>query len=137
MERIVRILQDGEHSCVIANGAHIGAFERRGVADLLDMLHNNPEFLRGASVADKVVGKAAAALLITGGVKAVYAEIISRDALELLRDAGIETSYGKEVRRIENRFRTGLCPLEKCCVKTMNAAECVSAVEEFMRVGQG
>ena len=49
MERIVRILQDGEHSCVIANGAHIGAFERRGVADLLDMLHNNPEFLLGES----------------------------------------------------------------------------------------
>ena len=60
MKELIDMLHAGEYSCVIANGERIRTFTRRGVADLYDLLVQEPEFLHGAFVADKVVGKAAA-----------------------------------------------------------------------------
>ena len=49
-------------SCVIRNGSDMRVFYERGVKDLYRLLKEVPGLLRGAFVADKVVGKAAAAL---------------------------------------------------------------------------
>ena len=38
-------------------------FRERGVADLFRLLREEPQLLRGAFIADKVVGKGAAALV--------------------------------------------------------------------------
>ncbi len=38
-------------------------FRERGVADLFRLQHEEPQLLRGAFIADKVVGKGAAALM--------------------------------------------------------------------------
>ena len=48
-------------SCVVRNGDTIRIFRERGVRDLWRLLHEEPELLDGAFVADKVVGKGAAA----------------------------------------------------------------------------
>lgn len=61
---------------MIANGDRIRTFTRRGVADLYDLLVQEPEFLHGAFVADKVIGKAAASLMVLGGVRQVYTRTI-------------------------------------------------------------
>ena len=37
--------------------------------------------MKGAAIADKVIGKGAAALMVLGGFKTVYADIISTPAL--------------------------------------------------------
>ena len=58
-------------SCVILCGGREYLFRQRGVRDLHDLLRGRPELLRGSFVADKVVGKAAAALMILGGVGSV------------------------------------------------------------------
>ena len=60
MKRLIDILDEGGYSCVIAQGDHIRTFTRRGVADLYDLLQEDAAFLHDASVADKVIGKAAA-----------------------------------------------------------------------------
>ncbi len=64
MEELINLLHSGGYSCVIANGDNIRTFTQRGVADLYDLLTQEPDFLKGASIADKVVGKGAAALMI-------------------------------------------------------------------------
>ena len=46
-------------SCVVRNGDTIRIFRERGVRDLWRLLHEEPELLDGAFVADKVVGKGA------------------------------------------------------------------------------
>lgn len=61
MEELINLLHSGGYSCVIANGDNIRTFTQRGVADLYDLLTQEPDFLKGASIADKVVGKGAAA----------------------------------------------------------------------------
>ena len=71
MKRLIDILDEGGYSCVIAQGDHIRTFTRRGVADLYDLLQEDAAFLHEASVADKVIGKAAATLMVLGQVKEV------------------------------------------------------------------
>lgn len=82
MEEIVRTLHDGGYSCVVANGK-VHTFRQHGVADLYGLLKQDETFLKGASVADKVVGKAAAALMVLGGIKRLCADVISSSALAL------------------------------------------------------
>ena len=68
LEDIIRLLHEGKHSLVVSNG-EVRTFDRRGVADLYALLREDSDFLKGASVADKVVGKAAAALMILGALR--------------------------------------------------------------------
>ena len=72
MEELINLLHSGGYSCVIANGDNIRTFTQRGVADLYDLLTQEPDFLKGASIVDKVVGKGAAALMILGGIRELH-----------------------------------------------------------------
>lgn len=55
MEELINLLHSGEYSCVIANEGKVRTFTQRGVADLYDLLTQEPDFLKGALIADKVV----------------------------------------------------------------------------------
>lgn len=119
-------------SCVIRSGDETRIFRERGVKDLYRLLDTEPHFLRGALVADKVVGKGAAALMIAGGVAEIYAGVISTPARELLRQAGIPVACRLEVPRIANRTGTGLCPVETLCAECLTAEECLPLIREFI-----
>lgn len=131
MEDLIGLLHDGGYSLVVANG-EMNTFSGRGVADLYKLLNEDPGFLRKASVADKVVGKAAAALMIVSGVKELYADVISQGALDLLQGTDTKVSYKKAVPHIVNRSGTGLCPLETRCYKQQSPEGCLSEIREFM-----
>lgn len=120
-------------SCVICSGSDSRIFRERGVKDLYRLLREEPEFLRGAFVADKVVGKAAAALMILGSVDAVYAAVMSTPARELFRRAGTEAACGEEVPHIINRTQTGWCPLEMRCYALETPEECLERIGEFLQ----
>ena len=111
----------------------IRKFERRGVADLFALVTDDPAFLRGASVADKIIGRGAALLLVKGGVSRVYAQVISSGALEVLRRAGIEVSFGEEVANIINRAGTDVCPVEKLTAGTDSPDEAYRMIKEFLK----
>ena len=131
MEEIVKILNEGGFSCVIKNNA-TRTFSRRGVADLYELLTTEPSFLNGALIADKVIGKAAAALMILGGVRQIYTHRISSPALTLLREAGIELDFKEEVPFIQNRDKTDWCPMEKLCYNEKSASDILPIIEEFI-----
>lgn len=131
MEKLIHLLHEGDYSCVIENG-EIRTFTQRGVADLFRLLKEEPAFLRGASVADKVVGKAAAALMILGGIKEIYTDTISSPALELFRHSGIEPAFGKEVPHIINRDGTDWCPMEKLSFNEKSAETILPLIESFL-----
>ena len=91
------------------------------MADIYDLLTQEPEFLKGASIADKVVGKGAAALMILGGIKELYTDIISTKALELLQKSDIW-----------NRNHTGGCPVETMCSEVESAEEILPLIRDFL-----
>lgn len=132
MQELIALLHSGGYSCVAANQSQVRTFTRQGVADLYDLLQNEPTFLRGALVADKVVGKAAAALMLLGGVKQLHADIISELALPLLSNSEVEFSFGKKVPYIENRSKTGSCPLEAACRELATVEEIYPAIQNFI-----
>ena len=103
--------------------------ENRGVQDLLTLVETQPERLRGAVVADKLIGKAAAALMITGGVKEVHTNLICTPAREMLEKAGVRVSAAQEVEMILNRDKTGQCPMDRRINDTDDPAECVAILK--------
>ena len=131
MKDLTDILHDGGHSLVVAN-RDIRTFDGRGVSDLFRLLEKDSGFLYGASVADKVVGKAAAALMVLAKIKEMYAEVISQPAFDLLRSNGIGVIYEKVVPHIINRAGMGLCPLEARCMTCMTPEECFVVIRAFM-----
>lgn len=114
-ERLKELLHAGSYSCVIAQGGNTRTFRNDGVKDLYDLLCRNPAFLKGAYIAGKIVGKAAAALMVRGGISNVYTDTISLSALGLLRRARIPVDFGCLVPYIPNPDKTGWCPLEEMC----------------------
>lgn len=132
IEELVSILRAERCSCVICKGEKVTLCHERGVSDLLRMLKEEGVPLMGAVVADKVVGKGAAALMILGGVSQVYAEVISRPALELFDAASIPVKYGSCVPNIVNRAGTGICPVETVCMPCLTAVDCLPLIEEFV-----
>lgn len=103
------------------------------MADLFSLVTDDPQFLCGASVADKVVGRGAALLLVKGGVREVYAEVASSGALDVLRRAGVEVSFGREVPNIINRTGTDICPVEKLTAGTSSPDEAYVLINEFLK----
>ena len=131
MEDLICLLHEGDHSLVVANG-DVCTFDGRGVSDLYSLFKEDPGFLKGASIADKVVGKAAAALMILGEVKEIFADIISRPALDLFARSEVRVGYGTVVPHIINRTKTGWCPLETRCFDCFTSQDCFTQIEEFI-----
>ncbi len=131
-EDIIDILHREKCSCVIYNHGKVALYHQRGIRDLFGILKENPDLLKGAFIADKVVGKGAAAVMSVGGVRALYADVISEPALELLYSAGVEVSYTHLVSNIINRMGTGICPVETLCADCTTAGECIPLIEKFI-----
>ncbi|MDD3037670.1 DUF1893 domain-containing protein [Bacteroides sp.] len=132
MKELINLLHSGGYSCVIANGEMHRTFTQRGVADLYDLLTLEPDFLKGASIADKVVGKGAAALMILGGIKELYTDIISSKALELFCQSDVKVDFAEEVPFIWNRDHTGWCPVETMCSEAESAEEILPLIHDFI-----
>ena len=131
-QRLITQLHEENCSCVIYNAGQTRTFHQRGVKDLHQLLSQEPEILNGATLADKVVGKGAAALMIAGGVEWVYADVISEAAMELFAKSRAEVEYREIVPNIINRTGTDICPVEKLCRDCKTAEECLPLIDKFI-----
>lgn len=118
-------------SCVIRQANEVRVFYERGVKDLYRLLREEPNFLKDSFIADKVVGKAAAALMILGGVKEVFADVVSQPGYQLLSQSHIYTEYSLMVPHIINRSQTDWCPLERRCAAALTAEVCLPIIDDF------
>lgn len=131
MEDLIQLLHENSYSLIVANG-EVNTFTGRGVSDLYKILNEDPGYLVGASIADKIVGKAAAALMIIGRIKELYADVISIPAKKILIKNGIRVYYRTEVTHIVNRTGTGWCPLETLCYELQDPQACFIRIQDFM-----
>lgn len=111
LENAKQILSQGGYTCVLCKGEKIFTSNERGVKPLVLWRKSENSFL-GFSAADKVVGKGAAFIYVLLGVSAVYANVISLPALEVLQAHGIYVEYREAVSHIINRRGDGFCPVE-------------------------
>jgi len=130
MQQLISILHKEGCSLVVRSEAgEVATYNKKGVRDLIWLLDNEPERLRQARIADKVIGKAAAGLIVQGGVVGVYADVMSRLALPLLDASGIDYSYGELVDRVVIPDGDDRCPLERIVAEAKTAGE----VEAMLR----
>ncbi len=125
-------LLSGGFTCVLCKGESVATSQSRGVRPLVSWQESRQDF-QGYSAADKVVGKATAFLYALLGVKAVYAGIISRSALEVLVGSGIHAEYGALVDNIINRAGDGICPFEQAVLSISEPEEAYRAICEKMK----
>ena len=121
-ERAIALLRQGGYSCVFCDRDRVLTDRRRGIAPILERIEAG-ESLCGMAVADKIIGKAAAMLLLCGGAQSVYGEVMSESAKALLEEAGVEVTYGTLVKAIRNRTDTDICPMEKAVAALETPAE--------------
>ena len=131
VQDLIQILHSEQCSCVIQN-QEVKRFHNRGIMDLYNVYAHEPAFLQGAEVADHVIGKAAAAILIAGGAKQIYADLISLSALMLLRETGIPTEYKQVVSYIQNHKLTDWCPMESECYSEKSVEDMMPLIKHFV-----
>ena len=112
-EKMLSALEQQGVGMIIDNHGELTTYSLPGVQDLLHLTADEPERLHGAVVADKRVGKAAACLLIEGGVKRVNTPLVSTPAKQMLQAAGIPLYAREEIPLMVNKDGTDLCPMEK------------------------
>lgn len=121
-EKAKKIITDGLASCVVVkNGAIARTETGPGVSPLVSIYESEPEILRDARVFDKVVGKAAAMIVVLGGAESAYGEIMGASARAYLAEHGCSAAWGELVDFIRNRRGDGLCPLELAVSRTEDA----------------
>ena len=134
MKELIDILHNENLTLVVRS--HDGAIHRyvqRGVKDLLTLVTTTPEVLKGVLIADKAVGKAAAACMALGGARQVWADVMSQPALTLLQAHGITAECGTLVDHIINRTGDGWCPMERLSHDLDDPAAIVQKIQDFFQ----
>jgi hypothetical protein len=98
---------------IAKNGKIIYMSTESGVKGLLKAIEEIQEELRGASMADKIVGKAAALLAIHAGINEVYAETISLNGLKTLEKWKVKVEYETLTPTIMDKSGLKPCPMEE------------------------
>ena len=132
LQKARQLLDEDNYTCVLCKDDITHTSTHRGVAPLLNWLDSGTD-LRGFSAADRVIGRATAFLYYLLGVKAVFARVMSRPALEILNQYGIPASWETLVDAIENRTQTGLCPMEQATLELTDPTDAPAAIRNKLR----
>ncbi len=132
LELAMELLESKEFTLVVVkDGKVIYKSNKRGIYPIYKLVTVFSNKIKGASLADKVIGRAAAMLCKKAGIKLVYTDLISKPAIKLLN--GIELEYKKAVPHILNREKNDRCPMEKLSVEVDNVQELILKIEEFLK----
>lgn len=118
-EKAKRMIKNGKVSCVIIKNDMIThTANGQGIAPLISIYENKPEVLEDAFVVDKIIGKAAAMMIVLGGAKGAYGEIMSAAGYDYLTVHGCRVDFGERIDVVANRAGDGICPLENSVLDT-------------------
>ncbi len=136
-ELVATLHRSGCSLVMMDTAGRVRQFSKKGVRDLEDLLDHEPDSLRRATIADKVVGKAAAGMMAFGGVSEVYADVLSARAVPMLKRYGIVYSYGQLVDHIVIADGDTRCHLEEIVAQADTAEEVVGLLRRhFLEMRQ-
>jgi len=131
MKELIKALED--YSCVVENNGEIKhKLNEKGIKPLLDIYLNYKEDLKNSKVADKIIGKAGAFILILGEIEAVHAKVISKRAQKFLEKYNITLTYDTLINEIRNRQDTGMCPMEELVKDIEEPGEALEVILKFI-----
>lgn len=113
---------------IVKNGRIVYETNSPGIRGLIRAIEKVGKEIKGATVADKIVGEAAAQIYAYLEVIEVSALTLSQCGKRVLEKNNIHCEYEKLVPHILNFTKTDLCPFEKL------VKECKSPKEAYDRV---
>ena len=120
----MRIMQDHEIAkkelydkdltlAIVKNGTVLFQTDSHRISGFVGAIERFGAQLNGASVADRVAGKALAQLCVYAGIRQVYAEVLSRKAQAVFEDNKIAFEWKEIVDNVLDMNKNGVCPFEK------------------------
>ena len=115
----------------VKNSLSIYETHTNGLGGFLNAINNLGNQISNSSVADKVIGKAAALLCVYSQVKSAYAVTMSKSGLQVLKKRGIQFKYENITPLILNAKKTEQCPFEKLIEDISDPKIAHSKIREF------
>lgn len=123
---------------IVKDGRVLYSSDGKGIKPIYTALKDFKDELKGASVADKVIGKAAAMICQYAQVKELSTKLISEAAIDVLKNTSIIYDYEKSVPYIKNLDQSGMCPVETLSLKANNIDDLLNEISNFLNnVGKG
>lgn len=117
---------------LVRDGVELARGTRDGIAELLAATDALGTQAAGASLADKVVGKAVALVAAHRGIGAIDTPLASEAAARFLKGRGLALRATAVVPVILNRRGDGPCPLEALTGPLEEPATAVTKLREFL-----
>ena len=126
-------LKEKDLTLVIVKGGEV-IFETgsHGITGFLQAIEKLDKELIESSVADKIVGRAAALLCVYSGVASVFAVAISEEGMEVLKGSKIFYQFENLVPTILNHERTDVCPFERLTAGFLNPKEAYEKLKAYV-----
>ena len=102
---------------IVKNGEVLYSTKSHRISGFLDAIDKCGAKLEGASLADRVAGKAIALLCVYAKIKEVYAAVLSRQAQVIFKKNKISTHWNELVENVLDTTKTGMCPFEKAAAE--------------------
>lgn len=129
IEALIAAMEAEDAACVISKDTKTWVLHEKGIRPLLQYLEEYGTF-QECRIVDRVIGKAAAYLMIYGGAKEVYTNVLSEPAAEVFQQAEIPYSCRELVPYIVNRTKDGRCPMETAVLKVNDPKEAFFILKE-------
>jgi hypothetical protein len=108
---------------IVKNGEVLFETKSHRISGFLDALEKLGSKLEGASLADRVAGKAIALLCVHAKIKEIYAVVLSRKAQTVLEQHKIAHYWKDLVDNILGANKIDMCPFEKAASNISNPEE--------------
>jgi len=122
---------------IVKEGKLIFSSRDRGIKPMYTAVNEVKDELKGSSVADRVIGKAAAMLCEYACIKELYTKLISENAINVLEKTSIQVNYDEMTPYIKNRDKTGMCPVESLSQKVNNVDDLLEGISSFLESIKG
>jgi hypothetical protein len=116
---------------IVKGGQTLFESSLSGIYGLLQAIEKLKKKMYGSSVADRVVGRAAALLLAYSRVNEVYAPILSREGLKVLEENRIKVEYLNLVQKILDKMGKKICPFERFSSEIKSPDQAYERLKEF------
>lgn len=118
-----RLSEENLTLCVVQEKTIVFESVLSGICGFLTALEKLGSNLKGASVADRVAGKAIALLSVHAGVKVIYAGILSKHGKAVFKEYAIHHEWNRLVESILCIDKSGTCPLEELALEISDQAK--------------
>jgi hypothetical protein len=127
----------GSSLMVYKGGRLIFQSSSKGIRPHLEAIEQLGDTLHGSVMADKIIGRAAALLILHSGAAEAHAALVSTPGRQVLEQHGLKFTYAQETPHIKMQDGRIYCPFEAMVQGISDPAEAYRAITEKMRALRG